>query len=58
LPFLLIFVTTLRLSQNFSFWESNPDFIRAEGLISPAGWQLEEMILAPLQSGAELYPAL
>jgi hypothetical protein len=23
----------MRLSQNFSFWESNPDFIRGEGLI-------------------------
>jgi hypothetical protein len=32
-------------------------FIRKSGLISLSDWQLKEMILAPLQSGAELYPA-
>jgi hypothetical protein len=30
-------------------------YTAARNCISPAGWQLEEMIVAPLQGNAELY---
>jgi hypothetical protein len=36
------------LSEEIIALEKTMNFIRKSGLISPVGWQLEEMILAPL----------